>query len=831
MDKEISIIDVINYDPELALSIIKNDKRKAEELLREVANRSVDIEVGWNLAKSALSAGMTDFVEKACEIILSINPEFWYARELPKHATGYYSQINQDKFLENWFENWKPKAKTFIEVGAFDGLHYSNVRRLAEKHGWEGISIEPVAGNFEKMQSNYKSLPIKCLNLALSDYDGETEINVSSYPHLPDWGSDVASLKEIDKEVWTNKYNAQWSKQQVKVKTLNTLLTEESYNEIGLLCIDTEGADLDVLKGLDLNKYRPEMIVVEYGKFRQQIIDYVVKHNYSAVFDNGQDVFFAAVNFAPSDQTVNFSGKDNIPPYDEIQVFAEYDLHKGLNKDKNDIKNIVIVGAYDGFEISKMLQTYPNANFYAFEAHPDHFAKLKSNYNNIDRVKCYHLAITEMPGDIYVHPTNIEAAASTLPLKNEADRELNIDASQDPLNQYQISNLPKIKVPANALDNITALAGLDIDMLWIDVQGAELNVLKGATEMLKRTSALFMEVWMTKTLYQGQCLAHEIRDFVAEYGFYLYGIGLDNQLANGTGNSIWLKGDPVKNNTDVDLAIKEAKKDFEPDSSEKEIPVSEIIDKFNPHLFEGDFLPTNINVPVKSVEPLELLNFRRFDLAVKLIYADFREKNINSDFGQQIYSNHIEVINNYRELDASGKTGIISFLHDFNNLLDNVKENGYADDSLIPIDREGTPIDGSHRVAACIYYNKNIPMAKFPIISYNYSYFNFLQAKFPLLYADACAYEYAKRKKNTYIATVFPSAEGKNDELIATLSKYGKIVYQKAYIFAEICSYCISFDKFTELSLGLEIGVTISKEHNTKQKCVSKNRVQFEHSL
>ncbi len=776
MDKEISIIDVINYDPELALSIIKNDKQKAEELLIKVANRSVDMEVAWNLAQSASKAGMKDFVQKACKIILDIKPEFWYARELPKHTDGYYSQINQDKFFEEWFSHWKPKAKTFIEVGAFDGLHYSNVRRLAEKHGWEGISIEPVSKNFLNMQVNYKNLTIKCLNIAISDYDGETQINVSSYPHLPDWGSDVASLKEIDKDVWTNKYNAQWNKEQVQVKTLNTVLTEEKFDNIGLLCIDTEGADLDVLHGLDLSTYRPEMIVVEYGHLRNDIIDYVTKYNYSSVFDNGQDIFFAAIDYTSDKKTINFSGKDK-PPYDEIQIFAENDLNLIIDKNKEEIKNIVIVGAYDGFEISKMLQTYPNANFFAFEAHPDHFKKLKDNYDTVERVKCYHLAIADMPGEIFLHPTNIEAAASTLPLKMEADKELNIDASQDPLNQYQISNLPKIKVEANALDNITDLAGLDIDMLWIDVQGAELNVLKGASEMLKRTSALFMEVWMTKTLYQGQCLAHDIRDFVATYDFELYGIGLDNKLANGTGNSIWIKGKHIEVTKETEAITAD---EMAPSNiASNEVPVKEIMDKFNPHLFEKDFLPTNISVPVETVAATELLNYRRFDLAAKLIYADFYKKNINSDFGQQIYSNHIQVINNFQELDASGKTGIMSFLHDFNNLLDSITENGYAEDSLIPIDREGTPIDGSHRVAACIYNNIDIPMAKFPIISYNYSYFNFLQAKFPLVYADACAYEYAKRKTNTYIATVFPAAEGKNDELIATLSKYGKIVYQK----------------------------------------------------
>ena len=35
-------------------------------------------------------------------------------------------------------------------------------------------------------------------------------------------------------------------------------------SKIDFLCIDVEGHELDVIKGLNLNKYRPSVIVVEY---------------------------------------------------------------------------------------------------------------------------------------------------------------------------------------------------------------------------------------------------------------------------------------------------------------------------------------------------------------------------------------------------------------------------------------------------------------------------------------------------------------------------------------------------------------------------------------
>ena len=51
----------------------------------------------------------------------------------------------------------------------------------------------------------------------------------------------------------------------IKAKTLTSILDKTKYKrkEIDFLNIDTEGNDLDVLRGLDFKKYKPKLICVE----------------------------------------------------------------------------------------------------------------------------------------------------------------------------------------------------------------------------------------------------------------------------------------------------------------------------------------------------------------------------------------------------------------------------------------------------------------------------------------------------------------------------------------------------------------------------------------
>ena len=253
----------------------------------------------YQLATMAKKRGCLGSVRAICSKILEWEPEYWFARELLRQLDGYYSQADQDRFIENFFNTFGAKHHFFVEVGAFDGVHYSNVRRLYEKYGWGGISIEPVRKNFQKLVDSYAGTKVQCVHAAVSDKEYDAEINVSTYPHLPEWGTDVASLHESEKSRW-DAFGAKWTKETVRVSRLEKILENREVAGFDLLSVDAEGSDLAVLKGLNFKRYHPSLVVVEYGENRQPILDFMQSQGYLLLHDNKQDFFFSAIKPAKS---------------------------------------------------------------------------------------------------------------------------------------------------------------------------------------------------------------------------------------------------------------------------------------------------------------------------------------------------------------------------------------------------------------------------------------------------------------------------------------------------------------------------------------------------
>ena len=64
---------------------------------------------------------------------------------------------------------------------------------------------------------------------------------------------------------------------------LDDCLTRAGFPELHALSIDTEGTELDVLKGLDLAKWRPKAMVVECWDAVNPIVDYLKAFGYERV--------------------------------------------------------------------------------------------------------------------------------------------------------------------------------------------------------------------------------------------------------------------------------------------------------------------------------------------------------------------------------------------------------------------------------------------------------------------------------------------------------------------------------------------------------------------
>lgn len=531
-------------------TIIQQNSGSGEKLI-EVLVRKGDWQTLWLMAQAAKKIVDINVVDKACAAVELINPQFWFAREFPNHARGYYSQYGQDKVIEQFFLDYPPKNKIFIEVGACDGVHYSNVRRLYETYGWTGICIEPVKRNFEKLVQSYHNTSVKCIRTAVGLEEGELDINVGINPNIPEWQSDVSTFLESETQRWAEEYGMLWEKEKVSIKRLTTILDEQGISEIDCISIDTEGFDFNVLKSLDFTRFHPSMIVIEYGKDKEKIISYLANIGYSLIFDNSQDLFMVRLNHLFSEirpdlpPTKIYTGVTGHPPYTEIQQATENHLHELIGKSIEEIQCIVIVGGHLGFEIDRFLQNYPSLEIHVFEASQRYFSQLLERFAGNHHVFCHNNAVSDETGTAVFYETTLDGTGSLFPMMLQEEQE-----QDQAITTFNASPAERYTVNTVTLDSFAPLIGKQIDLLWCDVQGAELKVLKGAKKTLERCSSLFLEVWLYRNMYQGQCQLPDLDKYLAEQSIYLSGIGL-NQSGGGDGNSFWLRTNQIpqkKNN-------------------------------------------------------------------------------------------------------------------------------------------------------------------------------------------------------------------------------------------------------------------------------------------
>lgn len=81
----------------------------------------------------------------------------------------------------------------------------------------------------------------------------------------------------------------------------------------------------------------------------------------------------------------------------------------------------------------------------------------------------------------------------------------------------------KISVQTDTLDNLTENLTFKKALLKIDVQGAELLLLKGASNTLGRTAAILVEMSYLE-LYKNCALAHEVEEILFRHGYRLMAI-------------------------------------------------------------------------------------------------------------------------------------------------------------------------------------------------------------------------------------------------------------------------------------------------------------------
>jgi hypothetical protein len=175
-----------------------------------------------------------------------------------------------------------------------------------------------------------------------------------------------------------------------------------------------------------------------------------------------------------------------------------------LDKYNIKLKGIIHIGAHYGEEyvIYKQLDT---KNLMFFEPLSKNFKVLKENVS--DEVQCYNLALGNKTCDIemYVEHTNQSRSSSVLKPKYH-------------LTQYpgiQFTDIETVKMCK--LDHIEFNKS-DYNVIIIDVQGYELEVLKGSSDFLNNVDLIISEINIEE-MYENCVLTDELCDFLSKYKF------------------------------------------------------------------------------------------------------------------------------------------------------------------------------------------------------------------------------------------------------------------------------------------------------------------------
>jgi hypothetical protein len=176
----------------------------------------------------------------------------------------------------------------------------------------------------------------------------------------------------------------------------------------------------------------------------------------------------------------------------------------------------------------------------------------------------------------------------------------------------------------------------------------------------------------------------------------------------------------------------------------------------------------------------KLFKWNRFDLPAKYLYAKFRQNKINSDFGLEIYKEHLKLWNGFKEFDNPNKNTFEAFKLDFDNLIDDINSFGFdGDKSKIVIDEDGYLVNGAHRTVACVVNNEEGVFQVGGVGQKVCDHNMFRNMGLSEFYMDAMAYELSKLNTNMFVVSIFPRAVGSENEVENILDDCGNIAYKK----------------------------------------------------
>lgn len=173
---------------------------------------------------------------------------------------------------------------------------------------------------------------------------------------------------------------------------------------------------------------------------------------------------------------------------------------------------IIEAGAFDGVDTLRFASRWPGGTVHAFEPVPELMVRVVAATKDCSNVHLHGLALV---GDDSVDHVDLHVAQSGEPNASSSILEPGDHLSVFP----EVDLAGSVTVPATTLDAWADSEGIpSVDLLWLDLQGAELIVLSRGKNLLRSTRVVHLEV-SRRPLYEGSATWPEVRGFMEAQGF------------------------------------------------------------------------------------------------------------------------------------------------------------------------------------------------------------------------------------------------------------------------------------------------------------------------
>lgn len=155
----------------------------------------------------------------------------------------FYGQCGEDEYVYNRYFKEKRNG-VFLEMGAFDGVTYSNTKFFEDTLGWTGVLIEPIPDKYRQCKLyRPRSIVHNCIvsesaePLEIYENGAVSSVKINTTPyHFTGWH------KALNPQVI-----------RVPCRRLDDILHEANISHIDFWSLDVEGSEYDVLKTMDWN--------------------------------------------------------------------------------------------------------------------------------------------------------------------------------------------------------------------------------------------------------------------------------------------------------------------------------------------------------------------------------------------------------------------------------------------------------------------------------------------------------------------------------------------------------------------------------------------------